>query len=156
MRLVLVHPEIPQNVGTLLRTVACLHVGIDLIEPLGFIWSDRHLRRAGMDYIDHADYQRYPSWEAYNREKPDIARTIALVPREGVSYLDMAYASTDHLWIGSESRGFPSHIQKSADAIVHIPMVNQACRSLNMAIAATFVLGEALRQVSAAQDHQRV
>lgn len=146
MRLVLVHPEIPQNVGTLLRTVACLNVGIDLIEPFGFLWSDRYLRRAGMDYIHQADYRRYPSWQAYDRDKQDTVRTIALVPREGVSYVEMRYRPTDHLWVGSESSGFPPAIQEKADAIVHIPMTNSACRSLNMAIAATLVLGEALRQ----------
>ncbi|MGL5720579.1 MAG: tRNA (cytidine(34)-2'-O)-methyltransferase [Alphaproteobacteria bacterium] len=145
MRLVLVHPEIPQNVGTLLRAAACLEFGVDLVEPLGFLWSNRYLRRAGMDYLDQADYQKHASFEFYWAQKPLETRTIALVPQATKSYLDVDYHPDDHLWVGCESSGFPPHIQTQATLEVQIPMKGQ-CRSLNMASAAMVVMGEALRQ----------
>jgi tRNA (cytidine/uridine-2'-O-)-methyltransferase len=147
MRLVLVNPEIPQNVGTLLRAAACLSFGVDLIEPLGFLWSNRYLRRAGMDYLDQAAYRKHASFELYCAQKPPEVRTIALVPQATQSYLDVTYQPNDHLWVGSESCGFLPHIQAKATLEVRIPMRGE-CRSLNMAIAAMVVMGEALRQVS--------
>lgn len=145
MRLVLIHPEIPQNVGTLLRAAACLEFGVDLIEPLGFLWSSRYLRRAGMDYLDRADYRKHGSFESYHVQRPLEARTIALVPQAEKNYLEVNYQPSDHLWVGCESSGFPLHIQAQAMLEVRIPMKDQ-CRSLNMAIAAMVVMGEVLRQ----------
>ena len=148
MHLVLFHPEIPQNVGTLLRASACLGFPVDLVEPFGFLWSSRHLRRAGMDYIQHTTYQRHRSMEAYCNTYSGPCRRLALVPHGKINYLDVIYEPTDHLWVGSESQGFPAEVQREADLEIQIPM-GGACRSLNMAIAAMIVMGEGLRQTNA-------
>lgn len=152
MRFVLFQPEIPQNVGTLLRLAACLGVGVDLIEPLGFLFSDRHFRRAGMDYLEQVDVLRHDSWSVY-LEKKAPGRIIALSSQAPVSYLETTFSPDDHLLVGPESYGLPLEIQDQAALCLAIPM-QPGCRSLNVAIAATLVLGEALRQTNLFPSHR--
>lgn len=144
MRLVLFQPEIPQNVGTLLRLAACLGVAVDMIEPLGFVLSDRHFQRAGLDYLDRVALHRQASWETYLSQKPP-GRLIALAAQAPMSYLEIAFQPEDHLLVGPESCGLPREIQEQAVLQVAIPM-EPKCRSLNVAVAVALVLGEALRQ----------
>lgn len=144
MRLVLFQPEIPQNLGTLLRLSACLNVAVDLIEPLGFLLSDRHFQRAGMDYLTRVTLNRYSSWDIYLKTPPP-GRLIALASQEKISYLDINFRPDDNLLVGPESCGLPAGVQQQAALCAAIPM-QPGCRSLNMAVAATLVLGEALRQ----------
>lgn len=147
MRLVLFEPDIPQNAGTLMRLAAGLGVSLDLIEPCGFVLDDRRLRRAGMDYLDHLDWVRHHSWDAYLAARP-VGRLVLLTTRAAVPYTDFAFAATDRLLVGRESAGVPDAVHDAADARLVIPMRPPA-RSLNVAISAAMVLGEALRQTAA-------
>lgn len=144
MRLTLFQPDIPQNVGAILRLAACLGVAVDLIEPCGFVVDDRRLRRAGMDYIDHVSLRRYESWVKYQQVKSP-GRLILLSSKASISYTDFAFRADDSLLLGQESAGVPELVRSACDAAVTIPL-NPGLRSLNVALAAAIVLAEALRQ----------
>jgi tRNA (cytidine/uridine-2'-O-)-methyltransferase len=146
MRIALFQPDIPQNTGTILRLCACLHVEAHIIEPAGFPVSDRHFRRAGMDYLDQVTIQRHDSWatfEQWRREKG--FRLILFSTRGALPYLDYRYAADDVLLFGRESAGVPDDVVAAADARLVIP-IEPGLRSLNVAMAAAMALGEALRQ----------
>ena len=154
VRLALYQPDIPQNTGAMMRLAACLGVPLDIIEPCGFILDDRRLRRAGMDYIDHLEMKRYASWDRFasgtNRAESNIGRLVLLTTRASVPYLDFAFNPGDTLLMGSESAGVPAEVADAVDARIRIPM-KPGLRSLNVALAAAMVLGEALRQTSLPQ-----
>ncbi|SOB90287.1 tRNA (cytidine(34)-2'-O)-methyltransferase [Stappia indica] len=146
--LVLFQPDIPQNTGTILRLGACLGVTVHVIEPAGFPLSDHALRRAGMDYLERAAMVRhvdFPAFEAWRREQG--RRLVLLTTSGAVSHLDHAFAATDLLMLGRESSGVPQDVHALADARLTVPMV-AGMRSLNVAVTAAIVLGEALRQTS--------
>ncbi len=143
MRLALFEPDIPQNTGALLRLGACLGVPVDIIEPCGFLLDDRRLRRAGMDYLDKVEMVRHSSWDAY-REVLD-GRLVLLTTAGELRYTDFAYRATDSLLVGRESAGAPAALHEAAAARIRIPL-RTGLRSLNVALAAAMVLGEALRQ----------
>lgn len=143
MRLALYQPDIPQNTGTLLRLGACLGVGVDIIEPCGFVFSDKHLRRAGMDYLDKADVVRHASWDVFRAQS--TGRLVLLSTSADTIYTDATFASGDVLMVGRESAGVPAAVAAAADIRVRVPMVAEV-RSLNVAVAAAMVVGEALRQ----------
>jgi tRNA (cytidine/uridine-2'-O-)-methyltransferase len=143
MRLALYQPDIAQNCGTLLRLAACLGVAVDVIEPCGFVWSDRHLKRAGMDYLDSVALTRHGSWEVFlagNR-----SRLLLLTTKGERRYDDFAYDAGDTLILGRESAGAPREVHDAAAARLMIPM-RPGLRSINVALAGAMVLGEALRQ----------
>jgi tRNA (cytidine/uridine-2'-O-)-methyltransferase len=144
MRLVLFQPDIPQNAGALLRLGACLGVGIDIVEPCGFILDDRRLRRAAMDYLAEAELARHSGWEAYCRTRP-AGRLVLLTTRATTAYTGLAFRPDDRLLLGRETAGVPDALHAAADARVKVPM-RPGLRSLNVALAAAMVLGEALRQ----------
>lgn len=151
VRLALYQPDIPQNAGTLLRTAACLDVGIDIVEPCGFVFSDRHLRRAGLDYIEQARLTRHDSWPAFlAARRRDGGRIVLLSTAGDTDYGDFAFREDDVLLVGRESAGVPADVHQAVDARLRIPMAAGA-RSLNVAIAAAMVLGEALRQTAGFQ-----
>jgi tRNA (cytidine/uridine-2'-O-)-methyltransferase len=155
MRLALFQPDIPQNTGTLLRLGACLDVDVDIIEPAGFSLGDRALKRAGMDYLEKARLCRHPSWEAFLAGRTSPAREggphhtkgrlLLLTTRASQPYTSFAFAADDTLLLGRESAGVPQAVHDAADAHLRIPLV-AGVRSLNVAVAAAMVLGEALRQ----------
>lgn len=148
LRLALFEPDIPQNTGTLLRTAACLGIVVDLIEPCGFLLSDRHLRRAGLDYLNHVSVVRHPSWEAYLRTHGGAAadrRLVLLTTRGNIVYTSFQFARDDTILVGRESSGVPQAVHDAVDARVRIP-TKPGMRSLNVAVAAAMVIGEALRQ----------
>lgn len=148
MRLALFEPDIPQNAGTLIRTAVCLGVPVDVIEPCGFVWGDRHFRRAGMDYLARAALTRHDSWEAFLAvRRAEGSRLILLTTGGDTSHLDFRFAAGDVLIAGRESAGAPEAVHAAADARLKVPMVAGE-RSLNVAVAAVLVLGEALRQTS--------
>lgn len=146
IRLALYQPDIPQNTGAVMRLAACLGVPLDIIEPCGFILDDRRLHRAGMDYIDHLDLARHASWEKYVAAT-NRGRLVLLTTRGSVPYLDFGFRPGDTLLLGSESAGVPDSVAEAADARVRIPL-RPGLRSLNVALAAAMVLGEALRQTA--------
>jgi len=143
MRIALFQPDIAGNVGTLLRLGACLDVAVDLIEPMGFPWSDRALTRAGMDYAGKVDVRRHADWDAFL-----LASTgrIVLATTTGALPLPEArFVADDILLLGSEGAGVPAHVHDRADLRVRVPM-RAGLRSLNVAVAGAMLLGEALRQ----------
>ncbi len=143
MRLALHQPDIAGNVGTILRLAACLGVAVDLIEPMGFAWSDRALRRAGMDYAAAAEVTRHADWTAFEAR---AAGRIVLLTTAGAAPLPLArFRSDDVLLLGAESAGVPPEVHARADLRVRIPM-RDGFRSLNVALSAAIVVGEALRQ----------
>jgi tRNA (cytidine/uridine-2'-O-)-methyltransferase len=145
-RLCLYQPDIPQNTGTLLRLAACLGVAVEIVEPAGFDVSDRNLRRAGLDYLDRVAINRHASWrafEAWRREQR--GRLVLATTKAGLPYTDFAYRAPDILLLGRESAGVPDEVHAAADARVVIPM-QPGLRSLNVAVSAAMILGEALRQ----------
>ncbi len=144
MRLALYQPDIPQNAGTILRLAACMGVGADVIEPCGFIWDDKRLRRAGMDYLDLVDLVRHRSWQQFQADRRP-GRLVLLTTQAAIRYTDASFCPTDTLLLGRESAGVPLDVHQSADLRVRIPLVH-GMRSLNVALAAALVLGEALRQ----------
>jgi tRNA (cytidine/uridine-2'-O-)-methyltransferase len=146
--LALFQPDIPQNAGTMLRLCACLGVGAALIEPAGFPMSDRHFRRSGMDYLDHVQIERHISWRAFEDWRATEGRRLALLTtRAAVTYTEFIFQPGDILMVGRESAGVPDEVHDAAQARLCIPM-RAGLRSLNVAVAAAMVLGEALRQVS--------
>ena len=143
MRLALYQPDIPQNAGALMRLCACLGVAMDIIEPCGFLLTDRNFRRAGMDYRAEADVSRHQSWEAFRTKTP--GRLLLLTTQAAQPYPGFGFLPSDTLILGRESAGVPPAVHDAADARLLIPM-RPGMRSLNMAQAAAMVLGEALRQ----------
>ncbi|MGJ3647231.1 MAG: tRNA (cytidine(34)-2'-O)-methyltransferase [Sphingomonas sp.] len=143
MRLALFQPDIAGNVGTMLRLAACLDVPVDLIEPMGFAYSDRALARAGMDYAAQAEVRRHADWQAFLAATPG---RLVLMTTRGAERIDrFAFTSGDIILMGAESSGVPAHVHDRADARVAIPLA-PGRRSLNVAIAAGIALAEALRQ----------
>jgi tRNA (cytidine/uridine-2'-O-)-methyltransferase len=146
MRIALFQPDIPQNTGTILRLCACLNVEAHIIEPAGFAVSDRHFRRAGMDYLDQVTIVRHVSWQAFETWRRGAGvRLLLLTTKARKSYLDHQYGSADILLLGRESAGVPDEVFAAADERLAIPM-KSGMRSLNVAMAAAMALGEALRQ----------
>ena len=143
MRLVLFEPDIPQNTGALLRLGACLGVAVDIVEPCGFLFDDKRLRRAGMDYLETVEMVRHRSWRGY-REAAS-GRLVLLTTQGPARYADFAFRPDDNILLGRESAGVPEAVRAEADAHLLIPMA-AGIRSLNVALAAAMVLGEALRQ----------
>ena len=147
IRIALYQPDIAGNTGTILRMAACLGLGVDIIEPAGFDSSDRNLRRAGMDYLEmaqlarHLDFTRFEEWR-----RSDGRRLVLLSTKATLPYTKFDFADGDILLFGRESAGVPDSVYDAADARLVIPMRGGG-RSLNVALAAAMVAGEALRQV---------
>ena len=151
MRLALFEPEIPPNTGTILRLCACMGVPVDIIEPCGFPFSDRALKRAGMDYMDQVEIRRHIDFAAFNDWRTGESdgsgpRRLVLVETTGtLRHIDFAFSPKDILMLGRETSGTPPEVEAACDAVVRIPMM-PAARSLNVAVAAAIALSEALRQ----------
>ena len=143
MRLALFEPDQAGNVGTIIRLAACLGVPLDIVEPCGFPFSDRALKRAGMDYAELAAVTRHASWAAFEGRLP--GRLILFTTRGAVPIHEARFEADDTLLMGSESRGAPGEVHARADLRVRIPQI-EGTRSLNIAVAAGIGLAEALRQ----------
>jgi tRNA (cytidine/uridine-2'-O-)-methyltransferase len=144
MRIALFEPEIAGNVGAVLRLGACLRAAVDLIEPMGFTWDDRRVRRTAMDYIDHVEVVRHPSFAAF-RATVVNSRLILFTTKASQSAYDFTYRPDDVLLFGKESAGVPAEVASACQARVRIPMRPEV-RSMNLATSAALALGEALRQ----------
>lgn len=150
--LALYQPDIPQNTGTILRLAACLGVAVEIIGPAGFDMSDKALRRAGLDYLEHVRLTRHASWEAFvTAREAGAGRLVLLTSAAETPLHRFAFNAGDTLLLGRESAGAPHHVHAAADARVRIPM-RPGLRSLNIAVAAAMALGEALRQVDGFGD----
>ncbi len=144
MRIALFEPEIAGNVGAILRLGACLGATVDLIEPMGFVWDDRRVRRAAMDYIDHVAIARHASFDAF-KATTGTQRLVLFTTKADHSLYDFSFAADDILLFGKESAGVPTAVADACHARVRIPMRPEV-RSMNLASSAALALGEALRQ----------
>src|SRR3954452_17228006 len=133
----------------MLRLAACLGVEVDIVEPAGFDVSDRNFRRAGLDYLEHLDVTRHPSWracEAFRAERG--LRLVLATTKASTPYTGFAFGASDVVLLGRESAGVPGAVHAAAEARVVVPM-RPGLRSLNVAVAAAMIMGEALRQTGA-------
>ena len=143
----LVAPEIPPNTGSIGRLCVATETPLHLIEPLGFVIDDKHLRRAGLDYWPHLALHRWPDWETFTTARP-AGRLLCFTAREGRRYTDVEYRADDLLVFGGESRGLPPAVKDAhRDDLVTIPIASRHVRSLNLATAVGIVLFEARRQL---------
>jgi tRNA (cytidine/uridine-2'-O-)-methyltransferase len=147
LRLALYQPDIPQNAGTMIRMAACLGLGVDIVEPAAFDVSDRHFRRAGMDYLERAAITRHDSFAAFDVWRREAGHRLILAETDGATaHTAFVFRPGDIVMVGRESAGVLPEVYAAADMVVHVPM-RAGLRSLNVAVAAAMVLGEALRQV---------
>ena len=144
MRIALFEPEIAGNVGAVLRLGACMGAAVDLIEPMGFAWDDRRVRRSAMDYIDHVTIARHASFDAFGAAVGS-RRLVLFTTKSQQSAYDFRFMADDVLLFGKESAGVPVDVSNACHARVRIPMLSQV-RSMNLAMTAALGLGEALRQ----------
>lgn len=149
LTIALYQPDIAQNTGTLIRTCACLGAGLAVIEPCGFVFGDKFMQRAAMDYAERAAVDRHISWprfmESLNGRRLVAVETPNIAPAS-IPYTSFTFRPDDVLLLGPESRGLPADALAACAAAVYIPMQDGE-RSLNLAIAGAMVLGEALRQI---------
>ena len=147
LRLALYEPDIPQNAGTLFRLGACLGIAIDLIEPAGFDSSDRALRRAALDYLDHVLIERHVSFAHFETRRRAAGRRLVLATtRAEMPFTAFRFQADDVLLLGRESAGVPDAVHAGADCRIAIPL-RPGLRSLNVAVAGAMMIGEALRQL---------
>ena len=146
--LALYQPDIAQNTGTLLRLGACLGVMVHIIHPTGFQFSPRSIRRGALDYLEHALFTEHDSYAHFDLWRRAEGRRLALLTTKasGSAYAAI-YQPDDILLLGRESAGVPDTVAADAELRVRIPM-RQDMRSLNVAVAGSLVLGEALRQTN--------
>jgi tRNA (cytidine/uridine-2'-O-)-methyltransferase len=144
IRIALFEPEIAGNVGAVLRLGACLGAAVDLIEPLGFAWDDRRVRRTAMDYIDHVAITRHSDFATF-RAGLGARRLVLFTTKAAESAYDFTFRADDVLLFGKESAGVPVDVAAACDARIRLP-IRSAVRSMNLATAASLALAEALRQ----------
>ena len=144
MRIALYQPEIAGNVGAVMRLGACLGVAVDLIEPMGFDWEDKRVRRTAMDYIDHVEVVRHASFTDF-LDRSGAARVVLFTTKARSSLYDAAFRSDDILLFGQESAGVPPDVRRHCHTTVRIPIRTEV-RSFNLATSAAIGLSEALRQ----------
>jgi tRNA (cytidine/uridine-2'-O-)-methyltransferase len=143
MRIALYQPEIAGNVGAVMRLGACLGVAVDLIEPMGFDWEDKRVRRTAMDYIDHVEVVRHADFRAFRQAR--AGRLCLFTTKADTSAHDFRFEAGDVLLFGQESAGVPAAIADAADARLRLP-IRAEVRSYNLATAAAIAVAEALRQ----------
>lgn len=148
--LALYQPDIAQNVGTTMRSCACLGVPMHIIEPCGFPFNDRKFRRSGMDYMAQVQLHRHASWETF-RELMN-RRVVLLSSKARQSIYEFRFESGDILLAGRETAGVPDSVSQSCEEAVTIPM-QQGARSLNVAVSCAISISEALRQIN--YQHQQ-
>lgn len=147
LNVVLYQPDIPQNLGAVLRLSACMGATVHIIEPCGFPFDDQKLRRAGMDYIHHTTYHRHLNWGAFMAHHTRHPGRLLLLETDGATpYTGIAFAPTDYVVLGRESAGTPRELYALMDETLHIPM-REGVRSLNVAMSAGMLVGEACRQL---------
>ncbi|TVQ32218.1 MAG: tRNA (cytidine(34)-2'-O)-methyltransferase [Geminicoccaceae bacterium] len=150
-QLALFQPDIPQNVGATVRLAAGLGMRLHLIEPFGFVYAARKLRRTALDYHSFADVKRHASFAAFEAwRNAHAGRLVLLTTRAATDYTAVAFAADDILMAGRESAGAPDEVHAAAELRVRIPLLPEV-RSLNVVTSLAMVAGEALRQTRAAK-----
>ena len=145
-KIALYEPDIPQNTASIIRTCSCLGAYLEIIEPCGFLFSDKRFKRVVMDYMDEDKIQFYKnSEEFFDSKKND--RVILITTKSKKSYTDFNYRANDTILFGRESAGVPEHIHKLVNTRLKIPMIKNK-RSLNISTSVAIVLAENLRQIN--------
>ena len=145
-KIALYEPDIPQNTASIIRTCSCLGAYLEIIEPCGFLFSDKRFKRVVMDYMDEDKIQFYKnSEEFFDSKKND--RVILITTKSKKSYTDFHYSANDTILFGRESAGVPEHIHKLVNERLKIPMIKNK-RSLNISTSVAIVLAENLRQIN--------
>lgn len=147
MHLALYQPDIPQNTGAAMRLCACLGLTLDIIEPCGFLWNDKKIRRSGMDYTESVSLTRHTSWEKFCDTYQGKQRIILMTTKASVPYHNIDFRADDILLAGRESAGVPDNVHDAADERIMIPM-HAGQRSMNVINSASFILGYALPQTN--------
>ena len=148
MRISIFQPDIPQNLGALLRVSACLNVPLDIIGPCGFPFSEKKLKRTAMDYINHANFRTFIDYREFKNQQQkenSNSRVVLLTTKSKKNYLDFRFQKDDRLLLGRESAGVPDYVHESVDDAVTIEMPGKG-RSLNVVVSCVMVLSEAIRQ----------
>jgi tRNA (cytidine/uridine-2'-O-)-methyltransferase len=148
-KIALYEPDIPQNTAAIIRTCSCLGAHLEIIEPCGFLFSDRRFKRVVMDYMDKKMIKFYQNSEEFFESKKD-QRVILLTTKSAKSYASFDFKNNDTLLFGRESAGVPNHIHNAIEHRLKIPMINNK-RSLNIATSVAIILSENLRQTSFAK-----
>jgi tRNA (cytidine/uridine-2'-O-)-methyltransferase len=143
-KIALFEPDIPQNTAAIIRTCACLGAKLEIIEPCGFLLSDKRFKRIVMDYMDEKDINFYESADAFFNSKKD-ERIILMTTKASVSYVEFKFEKNDTILFGRESAGVPKKIHQMLNNRLRIPMENNK-RSLNLASSVAIILAECLKQ----------
>ena len=144
-KIALYEPDIPQNTAAIIRTCACLGAKLEIIEPCGFLMSDKRFKRVVMDYMDLEQIEFYQSSEKFF-EKKQNQRIVLMTTKGSISYTEFEFKSDDTILFGRESAGVPEKVHKLIKDRLKIPM-NDKVRSLNIASSVAIVLAESLRQI---------
>ena len=145
LKIALYEPDIPQNTAAIIRTCACLGAKLEIIEPCGFLLSDKRFKRVVMDYMDLEQIEFYQSSKKFF-EKKQNQRIVLMTTKGSISYTKFKFKSDDTILFGRESAGVPEKVHKLIKDRLKIPM-NDKVRSLNIASSVAIVLAESLRQI---------
>jgi len=148
-KIALYEPDIPQNTAAIIRTCACLGADLEIIEPCGFLFSDKRFKRVVMDYMDKKMIKFFQNSDEFFKSKKD-QRVILMSTKSAESYTKFKFENNDTLLFGRESAGVPEHVHNSIKYRLKIPMINNK-RSLNIASSVAIILSENLRQTSFAE-----
>ena len=144
-KIALFEPDIPQNTAAIVRTCACLGAKLEIIEPCGFLLSDKRFKSVVMDYINEKDIEFYKSYEDFFKSKKN-QRIILMTTKASISYTKFKFDKNDTILFGRESAGVPEKIHKLIKDRLKIPMKNDK-RSLNIASSVAIILAESLKQI---------
>ena len=144
-KIALYEPDIPQNTAAIIRTCACLGANLEIIEPCGFLLSDKRFKRVVMDYMDHSKIKFYKSSDNFFETKKN-QRVVLMTTKGSISYTNFEFKVDDTILFGRESAGVPNYVHKLIQNRLKIPMRNNL-RSLNIASSVAIVLAESLRQL---------
>ena len=145
-KIALFEPDIPQNTAAIIRTCACLGAKLEIIEPCGFLLSDKRFKRVVMDYMEEKEIKFYQSFDNFLDEKKD-QRIVLMTTKASISYTDFKFDTNDTILFGRESAGVPENIHKIIKNRLKIPMKNNM-RSLNIASSVAIILAESLKQTN--------
>jgi tRNA (cytidine/uridine-2'-O-)-methyltransferase len=145
-KIALYEPDIPQNTAAIIRTCSCLGAYLEIIEPCGFLFSDKRFKRVVMDYMEEKMIKFYQSSDEFFKSKKD-QRVILMTTKSAETYTSFKFKNNDTLLFGRESAGVPEHVHNSIKYKLKIPMVNNK-RSLNIASSVAIILSENLRQIN--------
>ena len=145
-KIALFEPDIPQNTAAIIRTCACLGVELEIIEPCGFLLTDRRFKRVVMDYMDNKEIRFYQSFDRFYKDKENH-RIVLMTTKASISYTKFKFEKSDTILFGRESAGVPEKVHKLIKNKLKIPMKNNK-RSLNISSSVAIILAESLKQTN--------